>query len=275
MAVILLMTACGSKQNNFESRFFAANFPEGMDVQAIETGTLCDGVMALNEKDQTVMGMTLLPFDTDAQTMLQTQTYGGSNPALRGMTFGEMVSADVDGHKGWKVPMSGQLQGFSCIGDVYAINIDNCCVVAFVAAAKDMPEGVDEFLKSITINKEEVEKFQSDPKEMVDAVVQMANTNCPMMVDEQTTWSTTEVNNSAKEVYLIMNLQGEADQWEVLKELEGTLREEMLASLRESKKTDLLIDVPVNCGYSIGYKYFAEDSTSPLLTITFTPEDFK
>lgn len=271
---LAIVTSCGKKET-FESKFFSVEIPDGLTVENIEevdNMAYADGVSASDDKG--AVAVVLFPFKADAKGQLQNQTIGGGNVALKGMSFGEIEPAKMGEHDGWKVPMTGMLEGKMCTGEVYAAVFDNACVIAFSAGENELPANTPEFLNSIKINKEAIDAFQSDPANVVDAVASLAKMNCPARVDEITTWKTVVVDNEAKSVKLIMEIDGVASEFGDMQALLDSMRPTLLASLRAGASSDMLISVPVSYGYSEGYDY-VDKSGNVLATIMFSADELK
>ncbi len=202
------------------------------------------------------------------------------NPALIGMTFGEMTAVTIDGIEGWKVAMSGVMAGqIAGEGEVFCADIDNACVIAFTAGKDAVPSFTDKFIGSIQVNKEAVDAIQADPIKAVDMVADVPRTNLPMQVDEVTIWNDIIVDHDSRTVALEMKVPGTASDYEGFigdsSEALNELRNSMIQDLRAGKSYDMLISVPVTYDYTISYRYSTPDTNEPVFTIDIPAEELK
>ncbi len=198
------------------------------------------------------------------------------NPALIGMTFGEMTAVTIDGIEGWKVAMSGVMAGqIAGEGEVFCADIDNACVIAFTAGKDAVPSFTDKFIGSIQVNKEAVDAIQADPVKAIETVVDLTRANLPMPIDEITTWRAINVDNDAKNVNVVMSLNGNVCDFEGSAKIIEANRESVVRTLRSSIDSDLTLSVPVSYGYSITYQYVPSNSDEPVATLTITPDELK
>lgn len=276
LVAVVMLASCNSGER-YESTYFSVEIPNGM--KTVDTGEKLADIPNLSFKsdNESELGSIIMfPFQADPKIMLTNQTVGGMNPAFHGMTFGEMEEVTIDDIRGWKVKMTGTLaEIFKGEGVVFCADIDKACVLVYTIGEKGIPAFTDKFIGSIKINKEAVDAVQADPTTAVETVVTMSRVNLPVTIDRETTWEAIKIDNETKTVTMVMKLNGTAADFEGLAELLTANRDAVAQSMRQSKESDLLINVPASYGYNLAYQYVAADSDEPLGTLTITADELK
>ncbi|MDE6485058.1 MAG: hypothetical protein K2L14_06675 [Duncaniella sp.] len=272
--MLVVMTACNT--DRFDARLFSVDVPTGYTPEDIDTSIseiVSVQLTALDDKSTLVV--MAFPFAGNPEIVLYNQTLGGANPALSNMTYaaGGVSTFDFGDRKGSEIAMSGIIDDISVNGKAYCFLSDGCTFFVY-SLAKDSVDGdIDrKVIESIKVNEKAMEEFDSEKR--VDTVAALARLNIPVPVDEVTTWSEIKVNHAAKELILIMTLDGTADDYGDINGTFASMHDGMAANLKANRETDWLILVPSDENYTLGYDYITSDGTL-LGTLRFTPDELK
>lgn len=281
MAVVMsvaMMVSCSSS-NREEFEFFSVEVPSGTDVELVEGSPVIQGISFTYNSDGDGLGIIVYPLRVEARTMLEQQTVYHRNPSFVDMSVGEVMPCKIGDRDGWKVGMTGSMNAGVKMTEGYSFASDSCVVIAYITSDNeelgDLRSRAMKSIESIRIKAERVAEFQSSPAAMVNAVADLARQNLPLAINEIITWTGIKIDDQARTATMVMQIDWDnATDGDLQEMLDGTY-DDVVAGLRSEKDGDLLILMPVKCGFTIVYSYVSAADGSVLATLSIPASELQ
>ncbi|MCM1519430.1 MAG: hypothetical protein NC098_01430 [Lachnoclostridium sp.] len=271
-AIAVAMMASCSSDNREEFEFFSVDVPAGTDVELVEGSPVIQGISFTYNSDGDGLGIIVYPLPVEARTMLEQQTVYHRNPSFADMTMGEVMPCKIGDRDGWKVGMTGNMNAGVKMAEGYSFASDGCVVLAYITSDKDeigeLRTRAMKSIESIQIKADRVAEFKSSPAAMVNAVADLARQNLPLAINEIITWTGIKVDDQERTATMVMEIDWDNATDGDLQQMLDESYDDTVAGLRAEEDGDLLILVPVKCGFTIAYSYVSASDGSVLATIS-------